>query len=68
MFVIKDINTNEYFIGYNQWNKQLRKAKIYTSYNYAVEIREDIRFIERDTKIFRVEIKELDEYNPDIEY
>lgn len=32
--VIYNINTNEYFCGLNQWDKQLRKAKIYHSDRY----------------------------------
>lgn len=63
LFVVKDISTNQYWCGYNTWDKQLRKAKIFTSYTWAVETRDNSRFIKRDTRIFTVEIKELDEYN-----
>lgn len=59
-FVVKD-RDGYFFIGYNQWDKQLRKAKLYHSYKYAKEIRDDVRFIERDTFIVRVRIMELDE-------
>lgn len=62
VFVVKD-REGYYFIGYNQWDKQLRKAKLYHSYKYAKDIRDDIRFIERDTFIVRVRITELDECN-----
>lgn len=34
-FVIYDEDVNEYFCGLNMWDKQLRKAKIYHSKNYA---------------------------------
>ena len=57
-FVVKDRKTNEYFIGYNKWNTQLRKAKLYHSYEYAKQTRDDIRFIERDTCIVKVKIWE----------
>ena len=59
-FAVKD-RDGYYFIGYGKWDKQLRKAKLYYSYNYAKEIRDDVRFIERDTFIVRVRIMELDE-------
>ena len=62
VFAVKD-REGCYFIGYNKWDKQLRKAKLYHSYKYAKEIRDDIRFIERDTFIVRVRITELDECN-----
>lgn len=29
--VVKDMKTNEYYAGFNNWDKQLRKAKIYKS-------------------------------------
>lgn len=60
VFAIKDKN-DCYFIGYNQWDKQLRKAKFYNSYKYAMEIVEDIRFIEHETYLVRVNIVELGE-------
>lgn len=60
VFVIKD-REGYYFIGFNKWDKQLRKAKLYHSYKYAKEIRDDVRFIERDTFIVRVRITELEE-------
>ena len=52
-----------YFIGYNKWDKQLRKAKLYNDYEWAKKIRDDIRFIERETFIVRVEIRELHDCN-----
>ena len=60
VFAVKD-RDGYYFTGYNQWDKQIRKAKLYRSYNYAKEIRDDERFIERDTFIVRVRIFEMDE-------
>jgi hypothetical protein len=60
VFAVKD-KEGYYFIGYNQWNKQLRKAKLYNSYKYAMEIVDDIRFIERECFLVRVDIIELGE-------
>lgn len=60
VFAIKD-REGYYFIGFNKWDKQLRKAKLYHSYKYAKETRDDVRFIERDTFIVRVRITELEE-------
>ena len=59
-YAVKD-RDGYYFIGFNKWDKQLRKAKLYHSYNYAKETRDDVRFIERDTFIVRVRIWELEE-------
>ena len=59
-FAIKDRNGN-YYTGYNTWSNQLRKAKLYNSYKWAKEIRDDVRFIERDTFIVKVRTTELDE-------
>lgn len=65
--VVKDKITQEYFCGFNIWDKQIRKAKIYTSYKYAQQIREDSRYPERELSIFIVQIQEGHEYNPDLE-
>ena len=59
-FAVKDKN-DYYFIGYGKWDKQLRKAKLYNSYEYARKIRDDGRFFEREPFIVRVEIRELNE-------
>lgn len=59
VFAVKD-RDGFYFIGFNKWDKQLRKAKLYYSYKYAKETRDDARFIERDTFIVRVRITELE--------
>ena len=61
-FAVKD-KDGCYFIGYNKWDKQLRKAKLYNDYEWAKKIRDDIRFIERETFIVRVEIRELHDCN-----
>ena len=50
LFVIKDILKQEYYTDihsydYNKWDKQLRKAKIYTSYKMACAIRDNPKFI-----------------------
>lgn len=60
VFAVKD-REGYYFTGYNKWEKQVRKAKLYRSYNYAKEARDNIKFIEHDTFIVRVRIMELDE-------
>ena len=54
-----------YFCGYNQWDKQIRKAKLYHQYRMAKETRDDTRFMEHDTHIVRVRITELEEVNYD---
>lgn len=59
-FAVKDRNSY-YYTGYNTWSNQLRKAKLYNSYKWAKEIRDDVRFIERDTFIVKVRTIELDE-------
>ena len=63
-FAVKD-RDGYFFIGYNKWDKQIRKAKLYHSYKYAKETRDDMRFIERDTFIVKVRIMELDECDYD---
>ena len=59
-YAVKD-KDGHYFIGYNQWDKQVRKAKLYHSYRYAQETRDDVRFKERDAYIVRVSIMEIAE-------
>ena len=63
-FAVKDRN-GCYYTGYNAWSNQLRKAKLYNSYKWAKEIRDDIRFMERDTFIVKVRTIELDECHYD---
>lgn len=60
VFAVKD-RKGYYYAGYDQWEKQVRKAKLYISYNYAKAARDNIKFIEHDTFIVRVRIMELDE-------
>lgn len=57
--VIKDISTNEYYCGMNEWNIQLRKAKIYHSKKYANKMMDDTRFRNRNKILVNVEIKEV---------
>lgn len=56
-FAVKDKDGN-YFIGYNKWDKQLRKAKLYNSYKWAKEITDDRRFADRESYIITVYMKE----------
>ena len=63
-FAVKT-RSGEYFCGYNVWDTQLRKAKLYHKYNMAKDIRDDIRFIEKDTFIVRVSVYENEEVNYD---
>lgn len=47
-----------YFCGYNQWDKQLRKARLYHWYRMAKEITTDTRFIEYEPIIVHITIVE----------
>lgn len=64
-FAIKDKN-GFYYCGYNYWDKQLRKATLYKSYQMAINVRDDKRFRERKPFIIQVEISEIGYYNPDL--
>lgn len=57
--VIKDNETNEYYAGLNQWDKQLRKAKIYHSKRYVNDIMNDSRFSKRKLVLIDIIIKEV---------
>ena len=57
-FVIKNIETNEYYIGFEKWDKQLRKAKIYHSIKYANDVINDSEH-DSELKIVKIIIKEL---------
>ena len=64
MYVVK-FNNGLYWCGYNTADKQIRKAKIYTSVKYAREAGMDVlsrrRIINLNTdgfKIIEVELKE----------
>lgn len=61
-YAIKDKN-GFYYIGYNQWDKQLRKAKLYHNIFYANQIKEDNRFISRELSIVKVSIEEVEVNN-----
>lgn len=63
-YAVKDRN-GFFFIGYNHWDKQLRKAKLYHQHKMAKEVRDNVRFIAHDTFIVRVRITELDGVNCD---
>ena len=56
-FVVKDTN-GFYYIGYGQFDNQLRKAKIYHSTRFAQEIVDDSRFKNKNLTIIPVIIKE----------
>ena len=57
VLAVKDKDGN-YYTGYNKWDKQLRKAKLYHSYKYAKEMVDDIRFIEHEAFMVSVDIIE----------
>ena len=64
LYVVK-FNNGLYWCGYNTADKQLRKAKIYTSIKYAQEAamdclnrRKAINLTANDFKIIEVELKE----------
>ena len=61
-YAIKDKN-GFYYIGCNQWDKQLRKAKLYHSIFYANQIKEDNKFIGREPFIVKVSIEEVEVNN-----
>ena len=63
VFAIKDTESNLYFIGFGKFDKQLRKAKLYTSERYANEVINDTRFKDKSLSIVRVTISEEDEWN-----
>ena len=51
-YVVRDENTLEYFCGLNQWDKQLRKAKIYHSVKYTNEV--ILKYTNRKLNVHRV--------------
>lgn len=59
-FVIKD-SGGFYWCGMNHWDKQLRKAKLYTSKKWATEVKSDSRFKNMELNIIAVEINEVSE-------
>lgn len=64
-FAIKN-ECGEYYTGLG-WDKQLRKAKLYHSYKYAVDVRDNPAYAAMGTKIVKVRISEECDYNPDWE-
>ena len=66
-FVLKNFR-NDYFVGMNKYDSQLRKAKIYTSLKHAIESKNDVntRFdriyggVMCDFDIVPVEIREIE--------
>ena len=65
-FAIKD--ENEYFYcGLNKWDKQLRKAQLFHSFKYAIYVRDSDKRAAVGTKIVKVRIFEMEEYNPDLD-
>lgn len=56
-FAVKS-KDNKYYCGYNHWDEQLRKAKLYHWYKMAKEIADDIRFMELEPYIVHVTIVE----------
>ena len=52
-------NDGSYWTGCNQWDKQIRKAKLFVSIKYANEVVK--RYQERNPKIVKVEIREVQE-------
>ncbi len=63
-YVIKT-TTGAYYCGYSNIDKQLRKAKIYHSLQYAQEamksLKESVRFRNFDFIIVKVEVQEVSE-------
>jgi hypothetical protein len=64
-YAIKDEN-GEYYYGYIHWGEQLRKAQFYSTYEVAAQSQDSIRWMDRDTRIVRIRIEEVDEYNPEL--
>lgn len=60
VYAVKD-KEELYFIGYNQWDKQVRKAKLYRSYKMAEDVKNDSRFVWREAIIVKVQVREIDD-------
>ena len=52
----------EYYCGYNQWDKQIRKAKLYRDVKMAEKTKNDKRFIDKNCDTVFVHISEVDEW------
>ena len=50
-----------YYAGFNKWEDQIRKAKLYHQTRYAQEIIDDRRFVEHEATIVKIEICEVEE-------
>ena len=59
-YAVKDSN-GYYYIGYNRWDKQIRKAVLYRSLKYAKETMDARRFADRERFIVKVRITEIGE-------
>lgn len=57
-FAVKS-NDGSYWTGYNQWDKQIRKAKLFVSMKYANEVVK--RYQKLNPKIVKIEIREVQE-------
>jgi nitrous oxidase accessory protein NosD len=60
LYVVKDTHGN-YWCGYDAWDKQLRKAKVYTSIKYAQETVD--RFKEYNVHIVEIKMYEVNASN-----
>lgn len=63
-FAIKD-KDEFYYCGLKCWDRQIRKAKLYHSWKYAVDVRDNIAFMEREPIIVKVRITEISDCNYD---
>lgn len=65
-YAVKDEN-GVYYCGLKKWDKQLRKAQLFHSFRWAKQIRDCPAYAGQGTRIVRIQIDEIDEYNPDEE-
>ena len=49
-----------YYAGFNKWEEQIRKAKLYHQTRYAQEIIDDRRFSKYEATIVKIEICEVE--------
>lgn len=54
-FVIVDSNTNEYYCGLRQWNKQLRQAKIYHAMRYVDDVKNEYK--NKNLTVYKVRVQ-----------
>ena len=50
-----------YYAGFNKWEDQIRKAKLYHQPLYAQKTIDDRRFVKYEATIIKVEICELED-------